>query len=392
MQLFQIYHHRLSKLIHDDFRLFEISIWLHVFSRALIIVFIPILLINIGYEIRDIIIYLAIVHGFDIPLNFLARFLTRKLGARIVIIFGSFASIIYFVCFFGLKANSWLLLILMAFSLALYDALYWVAHLYFFMKCSPNDDNVGGDTSSLDIVRRVASILAPAIGALVLIFANQKVLIAMSIFFLALSIVPLFLIRNVDDKPSIPQLKFREFFNSWYISKDYLSRSFFSVHDGAENIIWPIFIFTLFGSIESVAWLPIIVSVTTIIFTYFTGRLDKQNRNTIIAIGSFMIALIWLARLIFANNIFYYISVFLVGLFTVLVSIPIDSNIFEKNEPRDALSASMYRNFFGMFARFLFYIVLFVLVDIFDISFISAAISVFMVLAVYQFRFFKISF
>jgi len=67
--------------------------------------------------------------------------------------------------------------------------------------------------------------------------------------------------------------------------------------------------------------------------------------------------------------------------FTILVTLPLDSEMFEKGEKKDALDTSMFRNAISMFSRGLLFIVLFVIVEIFEFSFVSAAISMFVLMA-----------
>jgi len=383
MQLSQRYfYHKIYRFFNTELRLFELSIWLHVLARSMIAIFIPIFLLKMGYSIAEVMLYYFIFNVFDFPLNFFAGWLTRKIGARYVIILGSISLIAFFAVLYNLTFNNWPLLIIMALFAALYDALYWVAHIYFFIKCEKNDDNISGGLGLLYILKRIAGVLAPIFGALILIFFKQQVLILTSIVILALSIWPLLKVKHTHDKPSNKSVKLKDFFKKWGDVKEYVLQGLCSFHNVAEGIIWPIFIFTLFKTFESVALIAIIVSITTIIFTYFTGKIKKADRNKIIALGSLLIAIVWILRLVIDNNIFYYVSVFLVGLFSVLVSLPLDSSLFEKGERKDALNASTYRNIFSMFPRIFFYGILFLLLSVFEISFLVAAISMFVVMAI----------
>jgi len=380
MQIFYIYHqNKFQRLIHSNFWLFEFSIWLHTFAYSMVAIFIPIFFLRIGYDIGIIMVYYLIYNAFDVPLNFFSRWLVRKIGARLVIMLGSLSSLAFFVTLYNFTLDNWFLLVLSAFFYALYDTFFWVAHLFLFMKCSKKNNNILSDASALEIIRRIAGLVAPAIGAVILIFLDRKFLIAVSAVTLVLSIIPLFKIKNLKDKPKRKQKSFKEFFNNWNITRDYISSGFLAIHNTAENIIWPLFIYLFFLNIESVAVIPIIASITTIIFIYFTGRVAKGNRNIMIAVGSVVIAIVWILRLYIESSIFYYASIFLVGLFTVLVSIPLSSYIYEKGEKKDTLSASTYRNTIHMTANLILFGILSVLVNVFNISFVMAAVSMLVV-------------
>jgi len=385
MHLFNTRHHlTLHRATHSSFWLFELSVWLQVFSRSLIAVFIPIVLLQIGYSLEEVMLYYLIFFVVNVPLNFFSRWLIRKVGARKVVIAGLVFLIAYFFALYNLGPDNWTLLLLIAIFAAIYDALYWVGNNFLLIKSSKHDDNVSKDLGALQIVRQIAGILAPAFGALVLIFYNHQALILISVFILILSIIPLFYMKDVPDKPKRKQKTFREFFNSWDIYKDYLSIGCYGIHNVAESIIWPIFIFFLFDSIESVAALPIIISVSTIFFTLYASRIKKQDRAKVIGIASFILALIWAFRIFVDNTVFLYISVFFVGLFTILVGIPLASDICEKGEKKDTLSTATYWNTASMLFKMILFGVMVLLVNVFQLSFTVAAISMFIILAVHS--------
>lgn len=368
--------------MHSDFWLFEFSVWLHVFGRSLISVFIPILLLSANFSIGEVIVYYLIYNVFDVPLNFFAGWLVRKIGARFVIIVGILSSIAFFIVLFNLTQNNWPLLILLAFFSALYDALYWVAHIYYFIESSKERHSISKDTSTFYIVKKIGGIFAPAFGAAILIFYNQQILIVFSIIFLLLSIWPLAKMKKTKDRPTGKRPSFKEFFKNKKDLKDYITLSLFGLHGTTEGIIWPLFIFVVFGTFKSVAIIPIILSVTTIIFTYYAGRVHKRDRTNTLMLGSLFIAIIWLLRLFLDSTIFYYASIFLIGLFSVLIMIPLDSNVFEQGQRKDALTVSVYRNTFSMAPRILLYGTLALLVNVFNISFVIAATSMVIIIAV----------
>ncbi|MDO8425527.1 MAG: MFS transporter [bacterium] len=374
MQLYHFYHLlHTPRMLHGALGRFDTAVWIRVFGQSLVAVFIPIFLLRLSYTMGEVMRFYLLYMAINVPLNLLARWATRRFGAIPTIAAGLVAEIAFFVLLFQLTPANWPLLIALAAAAALSDALYWVAHLYFFMRVSPNDDNISGDMSALEIARQVGGIIAPAIGAAVLLFSSQRTLIAMSIVIIALSLLPLLTIRTIADRPTTPPLPFRAFFAGWDDARDYLARSLFAIHATAEGVILPLFIYITFTTIESVAAVPIIVAITTAVVTFFTGRMERRYRTRSIIIGSLAIAITWLLRLAFDAPFFLYGTIFLVGFFSVLVTLPVDSNLLEAGERKDALSASMYRNMFGMAARMVFFALVILLTEVFHVSFIIAA-------------------
>lgn len=382
MQLYHTYHHSLARrLLRTDLGRFDVAVWLHVFGQSLIAVFIPILLLRLGYTLGDVMGFYLILMAIDVPLNYTARWMTHRLGALRTIAVGLVAEIVFFALLYALTPNNWPLLIALAAAAAVFDALYWVAHMYFFIRVSPNDDDVAGDMGALEIARQIGGIMAPAIGAGILLLTDGRTLIVVSVAIIALSLIPLLAIRDVADRPERPSLPFRAFFATWEDARHYLARSLFAIHASAEGVILPLFIYASFATIESVAAVPVIVAVTTAVVTFFTGRLKRRHRTRAITIGALAIAATWLLRLVVDAPLFLYGTISFVGLCSVLVTLPIDSTIFEAGERKDALSASMYRNLFGMAARLVFYAVIVLLTEIFHVSFIIAAGSTLLVAA-----------
>lgn len=383
MQLFHLYHNnRFDKLLHSDFALFEFSIWLHVVARSLISVFIPILLLTSGYDVGQIVIYYLIYNLFDVPLNFLAQYLTRRMGARWVIALGNVFVIGFFLILNILTPDNWPLLVLMALFAALYDSFYWVAHLFLFIKGSrTSPKGEGEETGILYSIKRFARLISPALGAGILLFFSQSALIYTSVIIFALSIIPLMKVDDFSDKPETPGMSIRKFFSRTPERKNFSFMALWSVHGSAEGVLWPLFIYIVFESIQSVALVPIVVSLTSIVFSYFVGKIHKESRDYMIGLAALLIALTWIFRLSIENTFLFYASIVFVGLFSLLISIPLDSNIFSRARVTDPLGTATYRNTISMGMKVILYALLALVINVFDVSFIIAALSLFVLVA-----------
>lgn len=384
MQLAHFYHrHRLYRLAQNpDLYFFELAIWLHTLARSLVAVFIPILLFKSGYSISTIIVFFLIYNVIDVPLNFVVDNVLRKIGARKVMILGTLATIAFFGLLGFLPPNNWPLLLLLAFLGAAYDTLFWVGHIYIFIEANREGLDPGKTVGALESVRKLAYVAGPLIGAFILITMGKVSLVIASIALFALSIVPLFKMRHVRDLPHEKKLSFREFFRDPREKRDYLSGALWGIHNEVDAILWPLFIFTLFGTIGSVAAVPVIVSLSTALFSYLAGKLTKRYGTRMIIVGSLIIACVWILRLTMQSAPLYYATVFLVGIFSLLVSIPIDVNVTKRGLTIGSLAAATYRNATSMVLRIPLYVALALLVEVFRVSFGLAASSLFVIVFV----------
>ena len=387
MQLFDLYHHHyaIRKLIPSDFWLFELSVWLHVLARSLITVFIPILLLQTGFSLQTVILFYLVYHAVDIPLNFAVGRMITVIGARKVMFLANIFIIFFFVSLNVIGAAQYWMLGVMAILLALYDSAYWVAHLFLFMQSDTDPAKTSKETGALYSIKKVATMLGPLVGAGLLIFVDQTVLVILASFLFVSSAVPLIYVTDFPDRPKTRAYRYRisQFLTRGIDLNNYLSTGLFSVHKMAELVIWPLFIYTILGTIESVAFIPAIIAVTTIIISLITSRIMPDTREIMIIVGALLVAGMWVARMFIDGSIFYFVSIALVSTFSLLITIPLDSNLFVRARRTDPLLASVLRNTFSMGSRFVFLILpLAVLVNIFNVTFTLAATAMIVLAAV----------
>jgi MFS family permease len=384
MRLVHFYHrHGLHRLAgHTDFKFFELAVWFHTLAQALIWIFVPILLVQTGYSVTEVLVYYLIFNLIDVPLNFPAANLVRKIGARKVVIIATIAIIAFFLVLGVLPPGQWFLLVVLAVLSAVYDACFWVAHMYLFIEINRQGLDAGRSVGAIEGVRKFGNIVGPLVGAALLILLGKPSLIIVSVILFACSIVPLFKMRHTRDVPTEKRASFREFFSEKVEWRDYASTALWGIHNETDSILWPLFIFMAFGNLGSVAAVPVIISITTAVFSYVAGRMTKRHAFTMISVGSALMACMWVLRIAFGNAILLYATVFLVGFFSLLVAIPIDGSITSRALEKGSLEASTYHNVMAMLLRVPLYLFLLLFVNVFRTSFIMAAMSLFLILAV----------
>ncbi len=378
LRYFYSYNEHLRELFGTDMHLFELSVWIQAFAQSLISVFVPIILWMIGFPIFQIMAFYFLFNAIDVPFNLAARKVIVRMGAKTALIFSIIAELIFLIIFFNLS-HSFAWLAAMAFFMAIFDSFYWVSHLYIFAQAAHKTEKMRGDVSALNIVRTIGGLLAPAIGALLLIAAGQKTLIFATTFLMLGSLIPLSMMKHAEFKPDVAPSRAKEFFSRPLEKINYLMGAFAALQAEVEDTIWPFFIFFLFVSIRAAAYIPVIISLAGLIFTYISGKFSvRRNIYRMIAFGALAVFAVWILRVSFINNpVVSYASVFLIAIMAIFIDIPLDVATFERGTQRGILNAVTYRNLTRMGLRALLYLALMFSADIFAASFGAVIIGMF---------------
>lgn len=330
-----------------------------------------------GFSLEQVLLFYIIYYAVNMPANYLGRYLTHSLGAKITIIIGTILYMLFFVVYSFI--STWEHLVLLAILYGMYDGLYYVASRYVFIGSTKDPENSGENTGIMHVVVRSASLLGPIIGSTIILLTNGGTVLVVSVIvgFFALSLVPLFFLQEVPTKPEKKPLPFKEFFNNKREVKNHVTLGLFKVQEAVEDIIFPVYIFLLFQELSSVAILAILVPVVAMVFSFMVSHVKRGQREKVIMVGSLLLAVVWLLRVFVEAPLFLYLSVILTGIFALLVVVPLDSNLYVRGSERGPLSASMYRNITGMGAKLLFFIILYVMISVLKASFLVAVVSLF---------------
>jgi hypothetical protein len=364
------HHNGYLHVLGTNLGLLEISVWMQSFALAMITVFFPIVLWQLGLSIQAIILFYVVFNALDVPLNLVARKAVLAYGARRVMIVAVFFHVIYYLAFLTLRNNiGQIFLLALAFAAA--DAFYWVTHLYIFAAASHKGASVRDDVSMLRIVRTVGALIAPLLGVFLFIDFGSRELIAISGGVMILSLLPLALMKRFNDKPKQKPESFRDFFKTKSRKIHYGLEMVDAIRMEQEAMLWPFFLFFLYGSLESVALVPVLASLASLVLVYAAGRISKgKNIFRLMGYGSIFIFLILFARIgLYDIPLVALGSVFVLALVSILFEIPLEVGVFKHDAKTDLLSVATYRNGVRMFARGLFYLLMFLAVVIFSVEF-----------------------
>jgi MFS family permease len=358
---------------HRNFWLYELSVWLHVVANTMLAIYIPILMLQSGFVLSDVLLFYVLFHAINTPANLGAGYLISYIGARKTIIIATIFQIAFFCAYAWVEPNAFASLLILGALAALYDALYYTASMYLFMQTTVDVEHNGRNTGILHAVIRSAGIIGPLVGSAVLVLGGNPSWVIMAViatFFC--SLVPLFWI-SLEQGTRITMMPWRDFIREPYIITHHLTLGLYKVHEISSKVIWPIFIFLFFGTIESVAALAVIVPLVALVISYFSGYIDIRHRYWIIAASALVVAAIWLGRIFFEDSAWYYISVVIATTVMIFMQVPIDANIFRIGNQTNALSTAVSKNMVSMGMKTVLFLALWLVAVSFTAKFAIAA-------------------
>ncbi|MCK4884026.1 MAG: hypothetical protein KAS30_04095, partial [Candidatus Diapherotrites archaeon] len=299
-------HHDLH-LIHSFFHQKEInhiyiSVFLMTFSEALISLFVPIYFFKLGFPIPSIIFFYFLVSFFFLTFSLIGAKIVSKIGIKHSILLSTPFLILYY---FGLRFITdlnFLFFVLPAF-LALRMVFYnYGFHLNYLEHC--DNTHKGKELSIMGISATTATILAPFIAGITILFFNFEGLFLLGSALLFIATVPLFFMKETYEKTDLNLKRLC----SKAIDKSHmpkiLSFSGYAIESQINRTIWPIFLITILLNTESVGFIVTISFILSISAFYLIGKLtDTHNKTKILQIGTGFYFFAWIARL-FVNSPF----------------------------------------------------------------------------------------
>jgi len=250
---------------------------------------------------------------------------------------------------------------ILAILCSIYQALYWPA-FHTDLSLYMENKNSGKDIGAFYFIDLVSSIIAPVLGGIVLLKAGTSILIYISVFFIFISIFPLF--KGPDSKPKV-SFTFKEFLGQIFHKqniKSYLP--FFAEGTNAyiSSIFWPLFVFSIISSVLDLGLLVSGVSLFTAITVLILGHLLDKNddaKDKVLKLGVTTSSLGWLIKGLQTSPITFFIADNIQQFGDSVVSIPFEKTMYKRFKDIKSLAdeyvviREMIYHFSGAFIMFL---------------------------------------
>lgn len=352
-------HHFFHFLRNRELNELYASIAIKSFALALIGVFIPIYLYQLGYSFSSIFLFYAIGSFTHAALSIPSAKISARFGLKHAIFLSIPFLIFFFLLLYSLNQFNWLLPFL-AIILGINSSLFWLAYHVDFSKFSDKKHR-GKQVGVSKIIISIFSALGPLVGGLILAFFGFKILFILVSFLLLASVVPLFFSAEIHEPMTF---SLRGFFKKQK-TKNILAFVGYGIEQGMGFIVWPLFIF-LFILGEKYTSLGIVSSLSllfSVIFILVIGKFSDLYRRTILRIGTIANAIIWICRSFVITPIQVFVVDSFSGASRASMDLPFDALCYDKANKDNIMKFITLREMTVNVGKGLFFIVLMFITD-----------------------------
>lgn len=322
-------------LHHCSLKALYVCVGLREFAIALMSVFLPIFLLEMGFRLKAVILFFAVSRLAQAIGSLPSGWLAGKFGLRSTL-FGSMAALLlFYLALFQLESFDWNLMMLGVLK-GTSEALFWVGFHTSFASLS-RGPNRGRLVGMGDVLRNV-SFFGPLIGGLVAAAGGFRALFSLACSLLFVSCMAASKICH-----SVPKC---------FTAKNVLNRRGFNdalgfLGHGAEGaigtVIWPMIIFySILRSYTALGAVTSISLVFSLAFVFLSGVLADIDRRKTLRILSFLQAAIWAVRSLVKTPLQLFATDAVYGVSRASIRVPFNAFAYDKAD-QEALSYTVFR-------------------------------------------------
>lgn len=248
--------------------------WSHslkLVAANLVVIFIPIYLLQLGYDLSEIILYyffMAVIWGL---VQYPIFRLSNRIGTNKAMAVSFAFQFIQLVMLATLPAVEWPLWMI-SLTWALYVAFYWPSFRSSFAK-GVGTKHPGRSVGIANALTTVAYGIAPAVGGIVATVFDIVAVYIAAMVILVIAAVPLLsgpeIIKN--DPFKLSSLRVRR------VARDLVANAGSEIDDVALSIIWPLLVFFIVPTYAGVGVLSSLAVVSGIAISLYIGRSEERK-------------------------------------------------------------------------------------------------------------------
>lgn len=314
----------------SNLKKYNIFTFVTTFAKLLIEVFIPLILYNMNFTIKEIILFLIIKHTLCTIFLPITKLVIKKKSTTFLMIISSILFTLSYIYLNFLTKNLFKLLIFTT-LLSMYLTFYWVGrHTY---ALSIIEDKKATDNTSLyTIFTILGGLFSTYIGSILIEKTSYLFLSIIVLFLMLISIIPL---TKIKSKKETNEIKLINIITS-FPKRNYI----FTFLDQLRFVlvsIFPLYIYlNINKSYKYIGIINIVSGLGSIIYIYILKKLMDKNKSDYLSSSLLYLAITYTLKLLTKNNIIFLIIVFFEGIFRSVVDLITLRNtyVYSKNYTR----------------------------------------------------------
>lgn len=294
----------------SNLKKYNLFITITSFAKLLVEVFIPLLLYNEGFNIKEILLFLIFKYTFcALIIPFGIKIGNNHSYTKLMLISSILFTLTY--TYLNLLTHHKFALIFLALLFAFYLTFYWLGrHVYALSIIE--EKKITDNVSLYSIFTVIGGLPATYIGAKILENFGFITLTIIVFVLMVISIIPLIKIKDIKIKPKKETLK--------NIIKTFpLKNYLFITIDQLRYIacsIFPLFIFIYIKKeLSYLGVINIISGFGSIIYIYLLSKKMDKNKKDYLKISSLLLGVIYLLKISITNSHIFLIIIFFEGIF-----------------------------------------------------------------------------
>lgn len=292
----------------SDLKKYNIFIFITSFAKLLVEIFIPLILYNMSFTIKEIILFLILKYSFCLLFIPVGYFIGKKYSVSTLMILSSIIFSITYIYLSQINKNLTSLIIL-SILYSSYLMFYWLGrHMY---GLSIIEDKKTTDNVSLyNIFTILGGLFSPFIGSYIIEKTSTLTLSTIVLVLMIISIIPLTKIKKIKLNPNT-QIK--------HIIKSFPKTNYiFNTLDQLRYILYTVLPLWIYINIKSkysyIGILNIITGLGSIIYIYLLSKKMDKNKKDYLSLSLLIMCIIYFLKITITSNLAYLIITLFEGI------------------------------------------------------------------------------
>lgn len=292
----------------SDLKKYNIFIFITSFAKLLVEIFIPLILYNMSFTIKEIILFLILKYSFCLLFIPVGYFIGKKYSVSTLMILSSIIFSITYIYLSQINKNLTSLIIL-SILYSSYLMFYWLGrHTY---GLSIIEDKKTTDNVSLyNIFTILGGLFSPFIGSYIIEKTSTLTLSTIVLVLMIISIIPLTKIKKIKLN-SNTQIK--------HIIKSFPKTNYiFNTLDQLRYILYTVLPLWIYINIKSkysyIGILNIITGLGSIIYIYLLSKKMDKNKKDYLSLSLLIMGIIYFLKITITSNLAYLIITLFEGI------------------------------------------------------------------------------